>query len=185
MRPHLVAVPTSEPVSLAAAKKRLRVQGDEENDEITDWIKSARQHAERITGRQIMPATWELWLDAFPIEGCAIRLPRPPLLSVTSITYTDTAGVSRTWRSSLYIVDAPGGPTALPGLIVPAFGQVYPGMRPMLRAAIVRFQAGYDVVPEDLIAAIYVGVGELYLNRERPDLGKAMNRLLWPFKVWN
>jgi uncharacterized phiE125 gp8 family phage protein len=181
----LVTPPTAEPVSLDAAKAHLRVEHALEDDGISAWLAAARQHAEAVTGRQLPPATWALTLDAFPDAGCAILVPRPPLKSVTSIAYIDTAGATQTWPAAAYDVEIPVGPLALHGRIRPAFGEVYPATRAVSEAVTITFIAGYDSVPYPLHAALLLGVGELYVRREQPDLDKAMTRLLDPFKVWH
>lgn len=195
----LVTAPAVEPVTLAEAKSHLRLDpdGTDENALIADLIRAARENVENFTHRAIIAQTWDLKLDGFP--GGPICLPFPPLLSVTSITYLDGAGVSQTWASSNYIVDKPSGPFAQAGRIYPAYGVVYPTTRGQVNAVAVRFVAGYhadaetsrNVCPAALKQGIKFLVANWYLNAEPTVLRGTPGVLpfgleadLWPFKAF-
>lgn len=66
---NLVTPPTVEPLSLDEAKKHLRIDYPDEDDNITDAIVTARERIELETGLQLLTATWELWLPGFPGLG--------------------------------------------------------------------------------------------------------------------
>ena len=86
--------PAFEPVTLAEAKLWLRIDHSDEDSLVLELVKSARREVERFCGRQLINST-RIWrLDRFPSSG-VIRLDRPPLSSVSSITYVDTAGASQ------------------------------------------------------------------------------------------
>lgn len=161
----LYTAPAQEPVSLTEAKLHLRVTFTDEDTLISSLIAAARQWIEEQTYRQLVTATWDLVLDEFPSGGGPIRIPRAPLQSVTSITYTDTAGAAQTLSSSLYAVSA----TRQPGLIRPAYGQVWPEAQDKPDAVTVRFVAGYGVaneVPDLLKAGVKLLIGQWYEFRE-------------------
>lgn len=156
--------PASEPVTLAEAKLHLRVEVSDDDDLITGLLKAARQYAETVTGRQLMQATWRLNLDAWPDDD-EIRVPKPPLQSVSSITYVDTAGATQTVAASDYQVDA----NSEPGRIVPAYGEVWPAVRDQLNAIAVTYVAGgaaASSVPEGIKAAIKLLLAHWYETRE-------------------
>jgi uncharacterized phiE125 gp8 family phage protein len=89
--------PASEPVTLAVAKAHLRIDHDDENALIEDWIKSARELAEAHTGRRFVTQQVRVTLGAFPCDpDDIIRLPVGPVASVDSLTYTDEAGATQT-----------------------------------------------------------------------------------------
>jgi uncharacterized phiE125 gp8 family phage protein len=111
------------------------------NPYVVALIQAAREYVEAATHRALITQTWDLKLDAFPCGE--ICLPKAPLVSVTSITYTAADGTSTTWSSTLYTVDAPTGPRAQAGRIAPAYSQYYPTTRTDLNAVVVRFVAGY------------------------------------------
>src|SRR4051812_2411410 len=90
--PVLVTAPTSEPITRTEVKLHLRVDVDitAEDALIDAHIIAARRLVETHTGRQLITATWDLFLPGFP-DCDVLALPNPPLQSVTSITYYDTA----------------------------------------------------------------------------------------------
>ena len=102
--PVLIAAPTEEPVSLAEAKAwvGLSLLDASMDARLNDAITTARDSFERETDSQVMTATWELRLDAFPR---VIGLPKGPIASVTSIKYEDTTGATITRATSKYESD--------------------------------------------------------------------------------
>ncbi len=173
--------------------------------QLTQWITAARSFVESFTHRQLITATWDLQLDGFPatwstvsvetrqVDGGAIWIPKPPLVSITSVSYVDTSGATQVWASSNYTVDNPQGPTARLGRVVPAWSIYYPVTRTVPNAATVRFVAGYgaaSAVPSGMKAAMKLLIGNWYVNREAGQIirGSAdilpfgVESLLWPFK---
>ena len=94
--------PTIEPVTLAEAKLHLKVENTADDDLITSLIKTARQWCEGYQNRSYITRTITLKTDKFPK---VFRLPRPQLLTVTSIKYIDLAGVEQTLDSGVYAID--------------------------------------------------------------------------------
>lgn len=190
----LVTAPTELVVSVDEAKTSVRAltNVNDEDELIATLIAAATDRIETITGRALLTQTWDLKLDRWPLG--AIDVPKPPLRSVTSITYVDAAGASQTWTSSLYQVSAPSGSTADRGRIVPAYGQAYPTLRPQMDAVTVRFSAGYGSntsVPAALKQALLLLVGEWYDgSRSGVVIGSVLNpmphgvsALLMPYLV--
>lgn len=168
MRLDLVTGPATEPLSLAEAKAYRRVDASAEDELLTDLIVAARELFEEETGRQVITATWRLYLDAFPVRRIAI--PKAPLISVTSVAYVDTAGSTQTWSSSEYTVVAPSGPFARCGMLYPAPGYSFPSTLCTPNAVTVTFTAGYGAaasdVPESVRSTIQSLVGDMYEERE-------------------
>jgi uncharacterized phiE125 gp8 family phage protein len=172
----LVTGPASEPLTTAEAKLQSRVDSDQTAEDalIDEYVAGARQHFERLTGRQVITATWQVTLDRFPAGRTPIKLPKPPLLSVVSVTYTDTAGTSQPWDPTEYQVLAPSGPYAAPGLLFPKPLKAYPTTYSGPAAVTVEFTAGYGAataVPEVVKDALRSIVADLYLNREAQIAG--------------
>ena len=161
------------------------------------------------TGRALLTQTLKLELDGFPsgwnpIQGTSnsggyyreraflggsgmrpIFLPRPPLVSVSSITYVDPNGVAQTWSSSLYTVDAPAGDYADTGRIFPNYGEIYPIARQQPGAVTITFVAGYGAaaaVPAALKAGMKLLIGNWWLNREAGQIIRGSADIL-PFGV--
>lgn len=179
--------PTEEPITLVEAKLHLRVSLYDDDNLITGLIKAARAYAETVTRRQFVNATYQYKLDAWPNGD--IRLPRPPLSSVTSITYVDVNGDVQTAGSSLYDVDT----DTEPGRISLAYDQIWPTARDQNNTILITYVAGYgaaSAVPESLKQAIKLLVGHWYENREGVITGTisapvafAVNALLQSEKI--
>lgn len=157
---HLVQVtpPSAEPITLAEARLHLKVDvgagGTSADDSlIQSWITSARIEAETWTERSIPAQTWLLTLDRFPLydgsgprvgsdlgvgaweflEPRRIRLPRPPLVQVNSLTYYDFNQTLQTVKIGT-LAELAADDTILaiwstarePGTIEPAYGQTWP-----------------------------------------------------------
>lgn len=167
----LINAPTVEPVSLVEATAHLYVTHSDDDALISAYIAAAREDAERRLGRALISQTWELALEAFP---SAIELPNPPLVSVTSIKYLDTAGVEQTLDPSQYLVDT----DSVPGAVVPAYGASWPSIRSQRNAVRVRYVAGYGAdgsfVPASIRQWILLRTGALYENRESAVAGQAI-----------
>jgi uncharacterized phiE125 gp8 family phage protein len=200
---NLITAPTqASPVTLEEAKAHLRVAIDDDDGLIQAYLEAATERVELETGRQLLTAVRELWLDSAPGLGMGlgdpqsstwgpwngsaglnawidwglwwnrryIDMPFPPLVSVTSVKYVDTTGVTQTWDPTLYQVSAPSGPRAERGRVQPAYGQAWPVTRDQMDAVIVRFTCGYgadgDTVPQMLRRAILLIAGDWYQSRE-------------------
>lgn len=118
------------------------------NNVIDRLTATAVATAESRLGIALMPQTWEIALDAFPVACAhnsgrpwdnAIVLPKPPLISVASIIYIDTTGATQTYDSSLYTVDD----RSTPARIVPAYGTNWLATRAVPNAVVVQFTCGY------------------------------------------
>lgn len=189
MRLSLVAAPVSVPVSIADASAHVEVIGTAHDVKLTAMIAAAVSHVDGpagILGRALIEQEWVLSLDGFPCAG--FEIPLAPLVSVTSVKYTDAAGVEQTLSPSLYVVDSASDP----GFVTLAYGAAWPETRIVRNAVRVQFRAGYgataDKVPQAIRSAILLIVGDLFENREAAVVGvsradnPAVSRLLFPFK---
>ncbi len=174
--------PTVEPLPLSMIQAHLRVTETSEMALLNLYARSARQALERELGRQLMTATYDGYLDAFP-SGKWIEVPMPPLVSVTSITYYDTADTAATVTATDYDVDV----ASEPGRIVLAYGKTWPttALRPS-NAVVVRFVAGYaseDLVPDPIKLALLHLTAHAYEHRE-PVLVGTIQQVL-PATYWD
>lgn len=176
-RLNLVTAPTDEPIDLAIAKKQVRREDIDDDDELieTVLIPAVRQRCEDATRRQLLRATWELQLDRFPCDWW-LELPKPPLIDVLSVTYVDQSGVTQTWAASEYEVDAPRSDRCLRGRIAPVYGGIWPTARCQMGAVTIRFRSGYGTapgsVPPRLKLAMLQDLGTMYENREDIIVGQ-------------
>ncbi len=164
----LITPPTVEPVSLAEAKAHLRVDISDDDTLISSLITTARSHLEdSFRPKAVMiNQTWEYIADGWPASDTLELRPRP-LQSVTSIKYTDAAGVETTFSSTNYLVDT----YSRLGRVRLKTASSWPSVTLReLNGLAVRFVAGYgaagSAVPIQLRQAILLYVGHWYENRE-------------------
>lgn len=176
----IITAPASEPVDLASAKAQLRVDWVTEDTQISSYILAAREYCEGFQNRAYITQSWDLWLDGWPSED-RFNVPLPPLQSVTSIKYYDTANVETTLPAADYFVDD----KSEPGRVVLAYGKTWPSttLRPA-NGVVVRFTAGYGLaaaVPQKVKQAILLLVTLMYEKRLPVVEGKIVGEV--PFAV--
>lgn len=175
----LTTPPTSEPVTVAEAKARLRVTVAAEDGDVAALVQQARELAEAACQRAFVTQTYTLRLDDFPRgDDRAIYLPRPPLRSVASVRYYDADGVQQTLDPAGYWV-ASGGE---PGRVLPFDGAAWPTVQAGRPEAVeVVFVAGYgaaSAVPYAAKAAILVIAAALRENPAGATLPDAARKFL-------
>ncbi len=185
----LITPPAIEPVNPEEAKIRLRIDGTDDDSFLSMLISTARQSAEKFCRRVFINQTWDLTLNSNEVSD-PLEVLKPPLQSITSITYIDTAGVTQAFSSSNYWVDT----NSEPGRILLKPGGSWPsGMRDYA-SFIIRYIAGYGANPDDVPGAIREAmlrmVTTLYERREDVIVGTIVaevpmdaQALLMPYKV--
>lgn len=149
-----IAAPAVTPLTLAEVKKHLRVSHSNDDDLITIYLKAATDYIDGewgFLGRAIVTQTWMLTIDEFP-DG-AIRIPLPPLQSVTSVIYDDADGVAQVVSSADYYVDT----ASEQGWVVPIANVPWPTTLAAANAVRIEYVAGYPPStdsPPDLTANI-------------------------------
>lgn len=144
---------------------------------VTALIKDAREYCEGVTGRALGAQTIKAYPDQFAYE---MRLPREPIVSITTVKYTDSAGVVTTMSASNYILDEIAG--------VLAFKEL-PDFDPAIAKPIeITYVAGHTTLPQTVRRAMLILVAYWYENRGDKDLPvsveKHVNRLLAAKKVF-
>jgi uncharacterized phiE125 gp8 family phage protein len=173
----VITPPAVEPISLDEAQAHLRVDHDTDSVLIESLIRTAREQAELIARRALINRTLDLSLDSWPGDRL-IRLPFPPLVSVTSVTYYDYANTVATMPNTDYIVVN----DIEPGVITLAYDKSWPNvtLRPVAPVR-VRYVAGYGTaatsVPQRYRQAILLLVGHWYEHREAVNVGSMANEL--------
>lgn len=182
----LVTPPAAEPVSLTEAKKNANIQISGDDTWLTSQIIMAREYAEAFLRRQLVTATWDYTLPAFPAE---IIVPLPPLQSITSVKYLDADSAEQTVSSGDYETDI----VTEPGRIRPVSTASWPSIGDDYNAVIVRFVAGYGAaaaVPDIIKMALLLRITFFYEARKGPKtpqewaaFQEAEVNLLTPYRI--
>lgn len=161
-----------DPVTLAEAKGQMRVLHSNEDADITRMISAASRHVENRIGRNLVKRTVTYRRDGFPYFGAAIVLPRPPVISITSVEFADTQGNTIALGTDDYVL--------LPGPVEYRLGciKTWPqALRGRLSVTIV-YESGYGAaasdVPEDLRHAVLLLVQHFYAHRSAVMEGPAV-----------
>jgi len=181
--------PVAEPVTLDEVKANTRVDTADADTRLATLIEVARDNVERITERALLTQTWERRLDCFPRAPAGICLERPPLQSVTSLTYIDPDGVEQTLDPSKYTVNT----FDEPGRVYPAFGEVWPETRDEPDAVRVVYVAGWTEaakVPGSIRESI-IRLASLWFDENAPvvvgtsvsALPHDVDELLAPYRI--
>lgn len=186
--------PATEPLSSTEVKNYLKIDVSTDDDLIAAQIKAARRMVESYTGLALISQTIEQKFDRFPLPpqyrlgdfptGGALILIRYPLISVSSVAYTDTAGDSQTLSTDIYLTDSHD----IPARLYLKYAQVWPDTYQQPNAVTVTYTAGYAnaaAVPEDVKQAMYMMIADMYENRTDyvKRLPTAAEYLLNPYRV--
>ena len=154
---NVVAPPAVEPVTLAEAKLHCRVDVDADDALIESLITVARQHCETFTGRAFVTQTIQYDLQRWPRRR-AIYLPRPPLQSITSVTWWDEEGNDTVLTAGTdYLVDT----APEPGTVLLPYSRYWP-TEPLYPVHPIRVEyvAGYPQVDPIDHTGEAVGTGD-------------------------
>lgn len=206
----LVTAPTAEPLTVAEVKPHIRQDGAFDDLLIAAMIVAVRQFAENVTRRAFVTQSWKRVMDQFPSPGVnigsanwygpqwgtspgpmttlrpdgktgfEIYLDHCPIQTVDSISYVDTAGVTQTLSSSLYVLDN----VSEPSRIVPAYGSTWPGTLNQINSVTVNYTCGYGAaaaVPQGIKNWMLMRIAAMYENREEVVSGRSITVTPIPF----
>jgi len=174
-------------MTLTEAKAHLRVDFPDDDTLITALIDAATDAVESYLHRALIQQTWRASFDRFPYPypflgtyvdplfiqtptasgwlAEPIRLPKPNLMSVASITYFDTNAQQQTLSTSVYNVST----DELPGTISLKYGQSWPNALYFRNSVVVTFDCGYGAtaasVPPGIIQGAKLILEDMYSNR--------------------
>jgi hypothetical protein len=164
--------PAIEPVSVDQVKVMLGITTDTRDATIASQITVARVLAEEFTGRAFISQTIQLMIDRFPpgripwwdgtiqaplrafMSQEPLLLPRPPLVTLTSVQYYDESSTLRTIQSTSYYIDS----IAEPARVVLNPGVSWPSDVRDRAAVLVTYNAGYGTVSSSVPMAIQQAV---------------------------
>lgn len=201
----LVTDSASEPVTLTEVKTYLRIDGTDYDNILTPLITTARQLAEKITGRDMINKTWKTYLDYFAFgaypssytnivlnsygffeSGYAIELAKSKLQSITSIKYL-VDDVLTVYDSSNYYITNESDYSS----IYLTSSATAPTVDVKKQAVEIIFVSGYGAsssdVPQALRQAILAHIAYLFNNPDDCDSsGNALaNSIYAPYIVTN
>jgi len=168
---------TAAVVTAAEFKTHARIYHTQDDAYIATLILSATQVIEAETRRALINRSFAYQLEGFPADG-EIILPRSPLSSVTSVTYTDAAGATQTLSASLYHVYSVNGV----GRVVLKSTESWPAtVGTGALDVTVNFVAGYGAtaasVPVALDHAVLLQATHMYENRTSVNIGNIVNEI--------
>ncbi len=149
--------PAVEPVTSSDVKLHTRISHTAEDELINLWIKTGRELAEGFLRRALITQVIDVMFDGFP--RAPFYLPRPPLASVSKISYYGVDNI----EVALYNSETPVGTeswflvdtNSQPARVDLAYGIFWPAA--VLRAVnafVVRYTAGYGAAGVNVPAAV-------------------------------
>lgn len=186
----IVQGPQDPVVTVDYVRKFLHVDTLADNDRIEALTAAATARLdgpEGILGRALRQQTLRISLPSWPASG--YKLPFPPLIAITGITYLDGAGVEQAFASSNYRV-LDGG--LQPSCLIYADGVTLPAVLDLQPDSVrITFDAGYqdlnspanNAVPEPIKQAIVMMVQSWFDIGITEDIPEVVNTLVSPYKV--
>lgn len=181
----VVVTPPISDIDLDLVKSHLRVDHNDDDQLIQAFVDAAVSHIDGPAGwlsRAIWPQTLELRQNVF----CGpIRLPYGPVSDVVSVKYVDGSGVEQTMAPADYLLTNDG-------TVALAYGSNWPSLRGDAEGVRVQYEAGFEVLPAAVQSAVFLMVGDLYLNRETTgadaaaiQMSTTVQALLGPYRAWS
>lgn len=167
-----ISISSTEPLSLAEAKSHLRVDIDDDNTLISALITAARQYCEKYCNRSFIQHTFRADLPGF---YDSVTLPLGPVQSITHIKYYDTSSPSAltTLATSVYALNY--------DTVRRNHGASWESTYPRFDAVQITYVSGWkdnsspagvgELVPQAVLAALKILVGEMYEHREVSIVG--------------
>jgi uncharacterized phiE125 gp8 family phage protein len=158
MRRFILNGPAVEPLSLAEAKRFLRIDHGDDDALVQSLIKAARQRIEARTGRALIAQDWRIVTDAWP-SGGRLALPVLPARAVAAVRVIDWLGAAQAFSPPVYNLVAGTEPPVLDASALPQPGKARDGIE-------IDVAAGYGPsaadVPEPLRQAMRLMIAHAY-----------------------
>jgi len=157
----MIVEPASEPLTLTEAKLHVNMPLDEtsRDQDFIRFISTSRQQFEADVNIALIVRTVEVKLSDF----CTFAIPRPPLVSVESVTYYDRSNVLQTLPSNKYSLDTASG-------LIRFESNTYPGVADRWDAVKIVYKIGKHADSTTVDAwsksAMLLLVGHYDANRE-------------------
>jgi uncharacterized phiE125 gp8 family phage protein len=177
----LITPPSIYPITEDEAQEHLRMSDDEliaQPNLMGRLIAGAVQFAEEYTWRSLITQTWDYYLDTWPDERY-IRLPKPPLQSVTGVFYTPLDDAEEEFTDVFDDI------VSEPGRIVLDYAESWPSdtLEPA-NGIRIRFVCGFgddaEDVPASIVQAMLLHMTQQYTG---VNMQKAIDALLYNQRV--
>ena len=141
--------PVVEPVSIAEAKRHLRVDDDFTDDDlyIQALITAARVHVENVSDRTLIRTQFQMCLDYFPAWD--IVLQRPPLMS-DEVTVQYTPSDPQYGYTLQPFTNFRTDRDSTPAVIRPQWNGTWPTARGAENDVVITYWAGYGATGADV-----------------------------------
>lgn len=149
-------------LTLEQVKTHLRIEIADDDDYITSLISVGYAYAENYINQNIIESEEVLTLDCFPDE---IILPVSPVLSVTSIFYSDTE--SNSTELTDYTLDLRKSKAR----IIPNEDEDFPESNGNIENIVITYRAGFASISAVINHAVLLIIGALYEQREDSVVG--------------
>jgi uncharacterized phiE125 gp8 family phage protein len=179
LSPVRIAAPTEAVLSLPEAKRHLRVDDEdvEEDDLIKAYVAAATQYLDGwggVLGQALVTQTWRVDARLWP---CGVwRLPLGPVQQIVSVNYRDAANAPQTLDAGGYALFA----DALGPYVEWSRSLSLPALYDRGDAASVSFIAGYGgaaAVPENVKQIVRFLVGHWFNSREAVNVGNIVSKI--------
>tara|TARA_R110002167_G_scaffold188319_1_gene389835 strand:- start:16312 stop:16881 length:570 start_codon:yes stop_codon:yes gene_type:complete len=160
-----VTAPSAEPLTLEQVKTDRVIDHNEHDDLLTSAIQAAREVAESITGRALMPQQWQ---QLHPCPGSEISLHVWPAINIESVTVDGETIDHAALLASGEMEFLSGDDPAL----------IWPGFRG--KRSLIIYTAGYadaDSVPAAIKKWLLLHIGSQYEHRESEIIGSQTQRV--------
>lgn len=161
----ITSAPATEPLTRSEVKNYLKIaSGITADDSLIDsLIVAARNVVQRYTRRLLITQTVTEKRDKLT-ELNSFPLFWGPVTSITSVSYLDTAGASQTLSTSVYGTDLYDSPARIYLKNLQSWPLVY-DQRDAVTIVYVAGYANAASVPDELKAAMYLLIADMYENR--------------------
>lgn len=177
MRIKQISTPVNLPLTLAEAKRQLRIEESETafDDDITSLIKAAAEWIYATCHVTLITTEYRACFDSFP-NTRQFKIPGFPLDQIIVITYRDPSGAAVS--AADYQLDK----TQVPAAIYPAPGEEWPETQSeRIDAVRIDYEAGYGAsatnVPELPKHLLRLLVAHWFKNREAVVTGAATKEI--------
>lgn len=168
----LIVPATALPVTLAQAKKSLRIEADstDMDDLVTLWLLGIVRDLEHQIGQAVMPQEWLVTADwLYP----AIDLPHP-VRSVLSVSFLDEAGTRRTLDPVTYQLVV----SELESTLAAAPGSTWPSGRDVRVSVFCGYGEDPEDVPPNIRLYVLAKLAEQYDPETKSDRGTVQSKFI-------